>query len=78
MRLSRPIFGGIRVNRVFLPKQVRYLSKFDKHKNFTVPANKARFVPKSGTYPKGFSVGSINVGIKSTITSRPDLILVAS
>lgn len=43
-----------------------------------MPANEQRFVPTSGTYPKGFLVGSINVGIKPAIKTQTDLILVAS
>jgi hypothetical protein len=46
--------------------------------NSPVPANKQRFIPTSGTYPKGFLVGSINVGINPAIKTQPDLILVAS
>lgn len=62
-----------------LPRvQIRRFSKFDLFGNSPIPANKRRFVPSSGTYPKGFVVGSINVGINEAVRSRPDLILVAS
>lgn len=58
--------------------QVRHLSKFDIYGNSPIPVNKQRFVPNSGTYPKGFLVGSTNVGIKPASKSQPDLVLVAS
>ena len=58
--------------------QIRHFSKFDTHGNASIPGNKQRFVPTSGTYPKGFLVGSTNAGIKSARTSRPDLILITS
>jgi glutamate N-acetyltransferase / amino-acid N-acetyltransferase len=57
---------------------IRCFSKFDVFGNSPIPANKQRFVPTSGTYPKGFLIGSINVGIKPASKSQPDLILVAS
>jgi ArgJ family len=55
-----------------------FSSKVDLYGDSPVPAHKQRFVPTSGTYPKGFSLGSINVGIKPPSMSQPDLILVAS
>ena len=58
--------------------QIRHYSKFDLFGNLPIPANKRHFVPTSGSYPKGFAVGSINVGIDEAIWSRPDLVLVAS
>lgn len=58
--------------------QTRYISKFAIYGNSPVPENKQRFVPTSGTYPKGFLVGSTNVGIKPASKSQPDLILVWS
>ena len=58
--------------------QICCYSKFDVFGDSTFPADKQRFVPSSGTYPKGFLAGSINVGIKPASKSQPDLILVAS
>jgi len=53
-------------------------SKFDLFGNSPIPDKKKRFVPTSGTYPKGFLVGSTHIGIKPASKSQPDLILVAS
>ncbi|KAF7881740.1 uncharacterized protein EAF02_006428 [Botrytis sinoallii] len=58
--------------------QYRSFTKFDSFGNSPIPASKKRFVPTSGTYPKGFLVGSTNVGIKPSGLSQPDLILVTS
>lgn len=68
----------LRPKPVRIQVQTRCFTKFDLYGNSPVPANKQRFVPTSGTYPKGFLVGSINVGIKPAIKTQPDLILVAS
>lgn len=66
------------VLRPFPRMQIRNYSKFDIFGNLPIPANKRRLVPASGTYPKGFVVGGVNVGINQAIRSRPDLVLVAS
>lgn len=68
---------------LFQAKPVRihvrcFSTKFDIYGNSPIPANKQRFVPSTGTYPKGFRVGSINAGMKPASKSQPDLILVAS
>jgi len=46
--------------------------------NGAIPAAKAKYVPTSGTYPKGFAVAGIFVGVKPGNTSKPDLALVTS
>ncbi|KAL8700937.1 MAG: hypothetical protein Q9201_005175 [Fulgogasparrea decipioides] len=43
-----------------------------------IPASKQKYVPTSGTYPKGFLATGIHVGVKSTNTQFPDLALLAS
>lgn len=58
--------------------QIRYLSKFDVYSKSRIPAKKERFIPKSGTYPKGFQAGSIDVGIEPTNKSQPELVLITS
>ncbi|GAO18536.1 uncharacterized protein UV8b_06644 [Ustilaginoidea virens] len=44
----------------------------------TIPAAKAKYVPTSGTYPKGFSAAGIFCGVKPGNTSKPDIALVTS
>lgn len=43
-----------------------------------IPHAKQRFVPTSGSYPKGFQVGSAHAGIKVSNTKYVDLALIAS
>ncbi|KIX96731.1 uncharacterized protein Z520_07450 [Fonsecaea multimorphosa CBS 102226] len=44
----------------------------------TIPASKVKYVPTSGTYPKGFRVSGTHVGVKPANKSHPDLALIAS
>lgn len=44
----------------------------------SIPASKTKYVPTSGTYPKGFSVSGTHVGVKPSNTSKPDIALIAS
>ncbi|KAL8861411.1 MAG: hypothetical protein Q9178_002284 [Gyalolechia marmorata] len=43
-----------------------------------MPASKQKYVPTSGTYPKGFLATGIHVGVKPTNRQTPDLALLAS
>merc|ERR1711939_322009 len=43
-----------------------------------IPAAKQKYVPTSGTYPKGFIVSGTHVGVKPTNKSTPDLAFLAS
>ncbi|KAL7953736.1 arginine biosynthesis protein ArgJ [Trichoderma compactum] len=43
-----------------------------------IPPAKLKYVPRSGTYPKGFLASGVFVGVKPGNTSKPDLALVTS
>ncbi|KAI3396100.1 hypothetical protein diail_431 [Diaporthe ilicicola] len=43
-----------------------------------IPAKKLKYVPKSGTFPLGFRVAAVNVGVKPANKTKPDLALVTS
>ncbi|KAI4131620.1 MAG: hypothetical protein LQ338_001134 [Usnochroma carphineum] len=43
-----------------------------------IPASKQKYVPTSGSYPKGFLASGIHVGVKPSNTHLPDLALLAS
>ena len=43
-----------------------------------IPSAKVKYVPTSGTYPKGFVVSGTYVGVKPTNKSSPDLAFLAS
>ena len=44
----------------------------------SVPAAKQKYVPTTGTYPKGFLVSGTHVGVKASNTRFPDLALLTS
>jgi glutamate N-acetyltransferase/amino-acid N-acetyltransferase len=44
----------------------------------TIPPAKQKYVPTSGTYPKGFLVSGTHVGVKATNTGTPDLAFIGS
>ncbi len=44
----------------------------------SVPAAKAKYVPTTGTYPRGFRVSGTHVGVKPANKSHPDLALIVS
>ncbi|KKF95488.1 Arginine biosynthesis bifunctional protein ArgJ beta chain [Ceratocystis platani] len=44
----------------------------------SIPAAKKKYVPTSGTYPKGFLASGIIVGVKPKNTTKPDLALISS
>ncbi|KAL2818449.1 arginine biosynthesis protein ArgJ [Aspergillus cavernicola] len=43
-----------------------------------IPASKRKYIPSSGTYPKGFLVSGTHVGVKASNTKFPDLALISS
>lgn len=71
MALNKPAF-----RRVFsLALQVRSYSAPAER---TVPAAKQKYVPTSGTYPKGFVAGSSHAGVKASNTQYDDIAMVSS
>ncbi|EXJ87590.1 arginine biosynthesis ArgJ, mitochondrial [Capronia epimyces CBS 606.96] len=44
----------------------------------SIPASKTKYVPTSGTYPKGFKVSGTHVGVKPANKSQPDLAFIVS
>ena len=46
--------------------------------NHDVPLAKQKYVPSSGTYPRGFLVSGTHVGVKPSNTHSPDLALIVS
>jgi len=56
-------------------KSIRYYSA---PLDSTFPAAKLKYIPTSGTYPKGFLVSGTHVGVKPTNKGSPDLAFLAS
>ena len=46
--------------------------------DMAIPASKRKFIPSSGSYPKGFVVSGTHVGVKASNTRFPDLALISS
>ncbi|KAL2426591.1 Arginine biosynthesis bifunctional protein ArgJ, mitochondrial [Exophiala dermatitidis] len=44
----------------------------------SIPASKTKYIPMSGTYPKGFKVSGTHVGVKPANKSQPDLAFIVS
>lgn len=44
----------------------------------SIPSAKRKYIPTSGTYPKGFLVSGTHVGVKPSNKSSPDLAFIAS
>lgn len=68
----------------YTPKPLRIVRSIQQIRHYSapldnaIPASKRKYVPTSGTYPKGFLVSGTHVGVKSTNTRFPDLALIAS
>ena len=58
-----------------LPSQIRHYSAPGEG---PIPPSKLKYIPTSGTYPKGFLAGGTHVGVKASNTTRDDLALIVS
>ncbi|RDW70021.1 arginine biosynthesis bifunctional protein ArgJ [Coleophoma crateriformis] len=68
-RLIRP--AGLQSN-------ISHVRNYSAPLDSTIPAAKQKYIPTSGTYPKGFLVSGTHVGVKATNKSTPDLAFLAS
>lgn len=71
-------FTSTRVSFKTVFVRYRSYSKFEHYGDLPVPTKKQHLVTTTGTYPKGFLVGSTHIGIKPASKSQPDLVLVTS
>ncbi len=66
------------------PSLTRFTKCCTQVRHYSAPLNgltspaKQKYVPTSGTYPKGFLVSGTHVGVKPTNTRFPDLALIVS
>jgi glutamate N-acetyltransferase / amino-acid N-acetyltransferase len=65
-------------HRLLISKMQRGLRHYSAPLDVTVPAAKQKYIPTSGTYPKGFMVSGAYVGVKVTNKGTPDLAFLAS
>jgi glutamate N-acetyltransferase/amino-acid N-acetyltransferase len=70
MRTSLPATGQSAVRQ--------FIRHYSAPLDSSIPASKLKYVPTSGTYPKGFLLSGTHVGVKPANKSHPDLALVAS
>ncbi|POS87650.1 Arginine biosynthesis bifunctional protein ArgJ 1 beta chain, partial [Erysiphe pulchra] len=68
-QLSSTVIAGI--NRIPQTSTAR-------HFEVSVPICKQKYVPASGTYPKGFKVSGTHIGVKKSNKSAPDLAFLTS
>ncbi|MCJ1476808.1 hypothetical protein MMC13_005477 [Lambiella insularis] len=60
------------------PRSLQQLRHYSAPLEGSIPSSKRKFIPNSGTYPKGFLVSGIHVGVKLSNTRFPDLALIIS
>ncbi|KAK7749434.1 Arginine biosynthesis bifunctional protein ArgJ, mitochondrial [Cytospora paraplurivora] len=62
---------------------VRQLASKIQSRSYTIagleiPAKKEKYIPSAGTFPRGFQVAGVNVGVKPNNTTKPDIALITS
>ena len=75
---SGSLWQPLRQSRVQLTYQLKQARRYSAPAHGSIPTAKKKYVPKSGTYPKGFRVSGINVGVKPGNTTKPDVAFVTS
>lgn len=72
------LWRPLTLSKAQLAAQVKQVRNYSAPTNGSIPAAKKKYVPTSGTYPKGFSVSGVIVGVKPNNTTKPDLAFVTS
>jgi glutamate N-acetyltransferase/amino-acid N-acetyltransferase len=72
------LWQPLRQSGAQLTTQLKQVRKYSAPAHGSIPAAKKKYVPKSGTYPKGFKASGINVGVKPGNTTKPDVAFVTS
>ncbi|KAH9843292.1 hypothetical protein Tdes44962_MAKER07549 [Teratosphaeria destructans] len=67
----------IRLGRA-LPANLQHIRHYSAPGDRTIPAAKQKYVPTSGTYPKGFQAGTAHAGVKASNTNHDDIAMVVS
>ena len=75
---STALIRPIKQHRGKYPVFFAFPRSYSSPVNHDVPLAKQKYVPSSGTYPRGFLVSGTHVGVKSSNTHSPDLALIAS
>jgi glutamate N-acetyltransferase/amino-acid N-acetyltransferase len=79
-RFNGTVLGQLRQQNAQLTKRLGQGSRmrYSAPVNGSIPAAKKKYVPTSGTYPRGFEASGIIVGVKHGNTTKPDLAFIAS
>lgn len=72
------LWQPLRQSRAQLSNHLKQVRQYSAPASGSVPAAKKKYVPKSGTYPKGFRASGIIVGVKPGNTTKPDLAFITS
>lgn len=75
MASTSSLWQPLRQGRVQLTTQIR---QYSAPSNGSIPAAKKKYVPQTGTYPKGFRASGVIVGVKPNNTTKPDLAFITS
>ncbi|KAI4192487.1 MAG: hypothetical protein LQ346_004286 [Caloplaca aetnensis] len=67
-----------KIQRAYRVNFNHYIRNYSAPVAGAIPLSKQKYVPTSGTYPKGFLASGIYVGVKPANTQFPDLALLAS
>ncbi|KAK0662197.1 Arginine biosynthesis bifunctional protein ArgJ [Lasiodiplodia hormozganensis] len=62
----------------FMPAMKNFVRNYSAPGEGSIPPAKQKYIPTSGTYPKGFLASSAHVGVKASNTRFDDLCLIAS
>jgi glutamate N-acetyltransferase/amino-acid N-acetyltransferase len=80
--MASKTFSSSAIQRLIAPKIQQSVGKgirqYSAPVDGAIPAAKQKYVPTSGTYPKGFLVSGTHVGVKPSNKSTPDLAFLAS
>ena len=60
------------------PIMLKQIRNYSAPLEMSIPPAKKKYVPTTGTYPKGFRVSGTHVGVKKSNTRFPDLALISS
>ncbi|CAK7202352.1 Arginine biosynthesis bifunctional protein ArgJ, mitochondrial [Sporothrix eucalyptigena] len=78
LRAAAPVFGLAKRATATAVPSVSLVRNYSAPVGNAIPAAKKKYVPSRGTYPQGFKVGGVVVGVKPNNTTKPDLAMIVS
>ncbi|CAK7267146.1 Arginine biosynthesis bifunctional protein ArgJ, mitochondrial [Sporothrix epigloea] len=77
-RATAPVFGLAKRTTAAVAPSASLIRSYSAPVGNSIPLAKKKYVPSQGTYPQGFKVGGIVVGVKPRNTTKPDLAMIVS